>query len=104
MVIDGTTHSTNYFDYYAANDTAVIVARAGTGDPSQPSVTTAQAYPQPPTAVLRWDPVERVNLWPVSHYELSRSDASCGLPDSNDTPERVDGTLFVDDLGSERFR
>ena len=99
VVIDGTTHSTNYLDYYAPNDTAVIVARVGAGDPSQPSVTTAQAYPQPPTAVLRWDPVERVNLWPVSHYELSRSDASCGLPDSNDTPERVDGTLFVDDLG-----
>ena len=99
VVIDGTTHSTNYLDYYEPNDTAVIVARAGAGDPSQPSVTTAQAYPQPPTAVLRWDPVERVNLWPVSHYELSRSDASCGLPDSNDTPERVDGTLFVDDLG-----
>ena len=105
VTIDGTTHSTNYFDYYAANDTAVIVARAGTGegDPSQPSVTTAQAYPQPPIAVLRWDPVERVNLWPVSHYELSRSDASCGLPDSNDTPERVDGTLFVDDLDSNAF-
>ena len=105
VTIDGTTHSTNYFDYYASNDTAVIVARAGTGegDPSQPSVTTAQAYPQPPIAVLRWDPVERVNLWPVSHYELSRSDASCGLPDSNDTPERVDGTLFVDDLDSNAF-
>ena len=105
VTIDGTTHSTNYFDYYAANDTAVIVARAGTGegDPSQPSVTAAQAYPQPPIAVLRWDPVERVNLWPVSHYELSRSDASCGLPDSNDTPERVDGTLFVDDLDSDAF-
>ena len=103
VVIDGTTHSTNYFDYYAANDTAVIVARRGTGDPSQPSVTTAQAYPQPPIAVLRWDPVERVNLWPVSHYELSRSDASCGLPDSNDTPERVDGTVFVDDLDSDAF-
>ena len=101
--IDGTTHSTNYLDYYAPNDTAVIVARRGAGDPSQPSVTTAQAYPQPPTAVLRWDPVERVNLWPVSHYELSRSDASCGLPDSNDTPERVDGTLFVDDLDSDAF-
>ena len=101
--IDGTTHSTNYLDYYEPNDTAVIVARVGAGDPSQPSVTTAQAYPQPPTAVLRWDPVERVNLWPVSHYELSRSDASCGLPDSNDTPERVDGTLFVDDLDSDAF-
>ena len=101
--IDGTTHSTNYLDYYEPNDTAVIVARVGAGDPSQPSVTTAQAYPQPPIAVLRWDPVERVNLWPVSHYELSRSDASCGLPDSNDTPERVDGTLFVDDLDSNAF-
>ena len=97
--IDGTTHSTNYFDYYEPNDTAVIVARAGAGDPSQPSVTTAQAYPQPPIAVLRWDPVERVNLWPVSHYEVWRSDASCALPTSLDTPPQVVVTEFVEELG-----
>ena len=102
VTIDGTTHSTNYFDYYEANDTAVIVARAGTGDPSKPSVR-AQPYPQPPTAVLRWDSVERVNLWPVSHYEVGRSDASCGLPSSNDTPVQVAGTFFVDDLGPNGF-
>ena len=98
VVIDGTTHSTNYLDYYAPNDTAVIVARRGAGDPSQPSVDWL-AFPQPPTAWLRWDPVEHVNRWPVSHYEVWRSDASCALPTSLDTPPQVVVTEFVEELG-----
>ncbi len=102
VVIDGTTYSTNYLDYYDDNDSDVIVARAGAGDPGKPSVE-AQAYPQPPTAVLRWDPVERVNRWPVSHYQVWRSDASCRLPDSYDTLDRVNDAVFVDNLGPRGF-
>ena len=80
------------------------MARAGAGDPSKPAVTAAQAYPQPPTAVLRWDPVERVNLWPVSHYQVGRSDASCRLPGSNDIlSDKVAAPVFVDDLGPNGF-
>ncbi len=98
VTIDGTTHSTNYLDYYEPNDTAVIVARRGAGDPSKPSVDWL-AFPQPPTAWLRWDPVEHVNRWPVSHYEVWRSDSSCALPTSLDTPPRVVVTELVEELG-----
>ncbi len=104
VVIDGTTYSTNYLDYYDDNDSDVIVARAGTGqgDPGTPSVE-AQAYPAPPTAVLRWDPVERVNRWPVSHYEVWRSDAACRLPGMYDRLDRVNDAVFVDILGPRGF-
>ena len=100
-----TWHSTEYYDYIDDNDTGIVIAaRAGTGegDPGTPSVR-AQPYPQPPTAVLWWDPVEHVNRWQVSHYEVWRADPSCGLPDMDDTPERVDSTVFVDDLGPNGF-
>ena len=100
-----TWHSTEYYDYIDDNDTGIVIAaRAGTGegDPGTPSVR-AQPYPQPPTAVLWWDPVEHVNRWQVSHYEVWRSDSSCALPDMDDTPERLDSTVFVDDLGPNGF-
>jgi len=99
-----TWHTTEYYDYIDDNDTAVIAARAGTGagDPGTPAVT-AQAYPAPPTAVLRWDPVERLNRWPVSHYEVWRSDASCRLPGMYDRLDRVHDAVFVDNLPPDGF-
>ena len=99
VVIDGTTHSTNYFDYNADNDTDGIEARYGTGagDPGTPRGVRAQLYPQPLIALLRWDEVKHVNLWPVSRYEVWASTGTCQLPGDGDTPETVKGTAFVDD-------
>lgn len=99
VVIDGTTHSANYFDYNADNDTDDIKARygAGAGDPGTPRDVRAQLYPQPFLALLRWDEVAHVNLWPVSHYEVWASTGTCQLPGEGDTPEMVKGTAFVDD-------
>ncbi len=99
VVIDGTTHSANYFDYNADNDTDDIEARYGTGagDVGTPRGVRAQLYPQPLIALLRWDEVEHVNLWPVTHYEVWASPETCQLPGEGDTPEMVKGTAFVYD-------
>ena len=100
--IDGTTHSANYFDYNADNDTDDIEARYGTGDgipPGTPRQVKVQLYSQPAPlhALVRWDPVERLNLCPVTHYEVWASPETCQLPGEDDTPEVVEATLFLDD-------
>ena len=80
VVIDGTTHSTDYFDYIDENNTAAIVARLGTGAgaPGQPQRLSARVYPDLRSVLLRWDEVERLNEYPVSHYEVHRSTPAPG--------------------------
>ena len=93
-------HTTDYFDYDKENDTDIVIdAHAGTGvgDPATPKARV-QLYPQPPMAVLRWDPVGQVNGRPVSRYEVWRTDASCRLPGSGDTLIEAKQPVFVEDL------
>ncbi len=72
VVIDGTTHSTHYYDHIDDNNTATVAARVGTGEgyPGAPSVTVMET---PVANILMWQPVERVNGFEVTHYEVQRS-------------------------------
>ncbi len=93
----GDWHSIDYFDYLDDNDSVTIAGRSGTGPdaPGRP-VVGAQLYTLPPIGLVRWDPVEVVNLHPVSHYQVWAAGAGCEPPDQDDTPAVVEGTVFVD--------
>ena len=72
VVIDGTTHTGTVYDHIDANNTATLTPRAGTGEPLPDTPVTGP--PQSVSAVvLEWPPVESVNGWAVSHYEVQRS-------------------------------
>ncbi len=95
-------HTTDYFDYDKENDTKIAIAAhdgTGEGDPGTP-VVRAQLYPQPPTALVRWDPVERLNFRPVSHYEVWRSVAACHAPGPGDSGTKAVVPFFIDDLAN----
>ena len=63
-------HEGTVYDYIDANNTATLTARAGTGEP----LPDATELTGPSTAaVVQWSPVDTVNGWPVSHYEVQRA-------------------------------
>ena len=89
-----TWHSTNYYDYIPANNTATIAARAGSGgeDPDAPSSLSIMGTPI--GNVLVWEPVEEVNRFAVTHYEVERW-TSQWIPLAG----RVAGTVYLDPEG-----
>lgn len=97
VTIDNTAHSTDYLDYNDGNDSANIEPRFGTGagDPGRPSVEVT-LFPSPLTALVRWNEVQQLNGWPVSHYELWASAETCQLPSGGDTLKAVKVTVYVD--------
>ncbi|MXW95739.1 MAG: hypothetical protein F4Z64_09590 [Acidimicrobiaceae bacterium] len=112
VAIDGTTHSTDYFDYIDENNTARIAARPGTGAgaPGQPRRLSARVYPDLRSVLLRWDEVERLHQYAVTHYEVHRSAPAPGCrrpPVSPPAGEIVEvrGELYLDEAlrsGQER--
>ena len=68
VVIDGTTHKTDYFDYVSGNNSASIAARTGTGAalPSMPETEGVAAIR------VAWDPIPEVNGRMVTRYEVQR--------------------------------
>ena len=100
VVIDGVTHSTHYYDYIDENNSATITAQPGAGGvpPGTPQGLRSQYYPSPPTALVWWDPVETLNGWPVSHYEVWESAAPCHDPAPGDAVTSYEGTVFREDL------
>jgi len=102
VVIDGATHSTPYLDYIDDNNTATIVALPGTGEtpPGTPQHLQAQFFDSPPTALVQWDPVERLNGWPVSHYQLWKFEDEpgrpCQAPRVDQDGAKIEGTLYLD--------
>ena len=73
VVIDGTAHTTHYYDHIKGNNSATIAARTGTGL-GHPEVPDGVTLVETPVAnILMWEPVERVNGFRVTHYEVERS-------------------------------
>ncbi len=106
VVIDGTVHSTDYFDYIDRNNTDAIEARPGTGEgaPGQPRTPRVLQSTDPRVAIVSWERVERFNDWPVEKYEVHRSALPCERP-SPDPPMSsisvVRGELFLDESLNE---
>ena len=100
VTFDGTVHSTDYLDYIDENNAATIVARAGAGGgaPGTPRSLSVLTYADPPIAVVTWGPVESVNGWPVSEYELwtARGEETCRKPRLDQAGEEVTGRVHLD--------
>ena len=105
VLIDGVTHSTYYYDHIEENNTATIAAQPGAGGtpPGTPEGLRLQYFPSPPTGLVWWDPVETLNGWPVSHYEVWQSAAPCHDPAPGDAVMSYEGTLFKEDLAPEEL-
>ena len=107
VVIDGTTHSTHYYDYMDQNNSATVKARIGTGPrhPDAPGGVTAMETLS--ANILTWGPVAWVNGFWVTHYEVQRSASSASswttLPDVAD-PMHVDMNLQPEQPAQYRVR
>ncbi|MXZ06628.1 MAG: hypothetical protein F4Y75_03825 [Acidimicrobiia bacterium] len=75
VVIDGTTHSTDYFDYVERNNTATLKARPGTGDgaPGAPRGLRVLRSSDPPLVFVSWDRLEQLYGFSVTGYEVYES-------------------------------
>ncbi len=75
-------HSAEYYDPIDGNNEAQIVARPGTGrgHPDAPPSLRVDKFGS--LALLRWQPVERLNGYAVTHYQVERN-----------------GVLIADDVG-----
>ena len=100
-VPDGyTEHTANFLDYIEENGKDVeIAAHAGTG--SFPGAPVGVKLTETPVGnILQWQPVERVNGHPVTHYQLQRLDLSTLRWE--DAAE-VTGTMYLDEDASPDF-
>ena len=68
-----TEHSAAYYDYVTDNNTATVQAHAGTGAGAPGAPRSLILQPFGTGALLRWEPVERLNGFPVTHYHVERS-------------------------------
>ena len=89
-----TWHTTEYYDYIPGNNRATIAARAGTGEGHPDAARELRVMETRVGNVLTWQPVESVNRYRVSHYEVQRW-ASGWTPLAN----RVTGTVYLDTEG-----
>lgn len=101
VTIDGTVHSTPYFDHIEENNTATIEALPGTGAgaPGQPQGVGLRQYPHPRVALVSWDRVERLNSLNVNHYEVHQSAPPCQRPlldPPSDEISIVRGNIYLD--------
>ena len=87
VVIDGTTHSTNYYDYLDHNNEVEIALRGASsiglqGRPERPTVTRIPAVAGLPSfALVQWQPVEWLNGFRVTHYEVQGLSSHLDLGD-----------------------
>ena len=93
VVIDGTRHSTEYYDHIGDNNEAQITSQPGTGrgDPNAPQELKVQKFGD--LALLQWEAPENklVNGWPVTHYQVERNGVLL--------PDEVPGTIHADVRG-----
>ena len=66
-------HSTEYYDHRPGNNSATVEARAGTGEGVSGAPRSLRVDEFGTLALLRWQPVERVNGFDVTHYEVERN-------------------------------
>ena len=66
-----TEHTAKYYDYKPKNNTTTIEARAGTGA-GAPSTTMVNIHGQ--IALLSWTPVKNLHGYPVTGYEVQKSE------------------------------
>ena len=73
VTIDGTTHTASYYDYLDHNDAAEVALRPApsAGPPSRPERPTVIRLPS--FALVQWPPLEYLNGFRVTHYEVQRS-------------------------------
>ena len=66
-------HSAEYYDPIDGNNTATIAARLGTGrgHPDVPQSMRVDKFGS--LALLRWQPVERLNGFDVTHYQVEKN-------------------------------
>ena len=93
VVVDGTRHSTEYYDHIGDNNEAQITSQSSTGrgDPNAPQELKVQEFGD--LALLRWEaPTGKlVNGWPVTHYQVERNGVLL--------PDEVAGTIHADVRG-----
>ena len=85
VTIAGTIHTTDYYDYLDHNDEAQIALRSTPGDamPGRADAPPSLRVDKFGTlALLRWQPVELVNGFDVTHYQVERN-----------------GVMLADDVG-----
>ena len=86
VVIDGTRHTTEYYDYLDHNNEAQIALRPAPGRIGAPDSLRVRKYAS--ITVLNWQPVELLNGRPVTHYQVERN----GVMLADD----VTGTMYAD--------
>ena len=67
-----TEHSSNYYDHIPGNNQAEIIPWPGVGDGHPDAPASLTAVDTPAGNILQWEPVERVNRHPVTHYEIQK--------------------------------
>ncbi|MDE2787542.1 MAG: hypothetical protein OXL37_12885 [Chloroflexota bacterium] len=74
------------------------VASIGEEAPGTPRSLSVLTYADPPIAVVTWGPVESVNGWPISKYELwtARGEETCRKPRLDQAGEEVTGRVHLD--------
>ena len=85
-------HTAKYYDHVTDNNTAQIASRTGTGRGHSEAPTLLRARRYGPIVLLDWQPVETLNGYPVTHYEVMRQRGTRWEPLST----TVTGTLYAD--------
>jgi len=80
-------HEGTVYDYNEDNNEATLTARPGTSEPLPDAPLMMGA---PAAALVTWTPVDTVNAWPVSHYEVQRQSSPW------ETIGTAKGTVFAD--------
>ena len=81
-------HSGEYYEPNADNNMATIAAQPGTGQGHPDAPPSLRVDKFGTLALLRWEPVERVNGFDVSHYQVERNGAMLA--------EAVKGIIYAD--------
>ncbi len=86
-----TWHTVKYYDHITGNNTATIMARAGTGVGHPDAPTNLRVVETPVANIVQWEAVAEVNGFPVTHYQVQRS--ASPWETLSDNPK---GTVFAD--------
>ncbi len=73
-----TKHSTAYYDHIEGNNTTTVALRAGTGERAGAPSTTVAIHGAE-LALLSWSPVKNLYGYPVTRYEIERSERGASL-------------------------